>query len=122
MRIRKNGTESLTQELKCKDYEKSIISFLNNDLEIKELKQFLSHIEHCEDCKEELSIQFLVSEGMNALENGDSYDLQTALTQRLQEAYGEIRVNRHLYKLRNLFMVMVLALILVFAWFLHIYL
>lgn len=57
------------------------------------LKEFCAHMELCEECKEELVIQFLVTEGMQRLENGDAFDLQSELQIRLKEA--ELRMRRH---------------------------
>ena len=47
----------------CKETEKMIPLFLKDELETEELREFMEHIESCEDCKEELTIQFLVTEG-----------------------------------------------------------
>ena len=54
----------------CKQAEKIIPSFLRKDLEGRKLAQFVEHIEDCPECREELSIQFLVTEGMEKLEEG----------------------------------------------------
>lgn len=41
--------------------------------------------------KEELVIQFLVTEGMRCLEDGDAFDLQRELELRLAEAKRKVR-------------------------------
>lgn len=78
--------------MNCKEEEKKIPAFLQDDLDFKDLEQFIKHIEECPDCKEELTIQFLVLEGLERLEAGQSFNLQNALTQRLEEAERQIRV------------------------------
>lgn len=70
----------------CKDTEKIIPAFLKRELDGKALKQFLNHIETCEECKEELSIQYLVMAGTTILETGNSFDLQKELEKLLKEA------------------------------------
>ena len=60
----------------CKQVEKMIPQFLDDDLTTEELREFMEHIENCTDCKEELTIEFLVSEGLVRLENGAVFDLQ----------------------------------------------
>ena len=45
----------------------------------------------CPGCKEELVIQFLVTEGMQRLEDGDAFDLQRELELRLAEAKRKVR-------------------------------
>ena len=54
----------------------------------------MEHIEACPECMEELSIQFLVAEGLEQLEQGNNFNLQKALTWKLEDADDKIRVNR----------------------------
>lgn len=78
----------------CKEEEKMIPAFLQDDLDSKELEQFIEHIEECPECKEELSIQFLVSEGLEQLEAGNNFNLQSALAMKLEDARYQVKV-RH---------------------------
>ncbi len=70
----------------CKEFEKIIPDFLNRKLDFLTLKKFSEHMESCEECREELTIQFLVTEGMQRLEEGDAFDMQAELDGRLEEA------------------------------------
>ena len=45
----------------CKAAEKLIPDFIRGRMETRTAKHFLSHVEKCPSCKEELSIQFLVT-------------------------------------------------------------
>lgn len=78
----------------CKEAEKKIPSFLDEELDGRDLAEFVEHIEGCPDCKEELSIQFLVAEGMEQLEQGNNFNLQEALLLKLGDADDKIRINR----------------------------
>lgn len=80
----------------CKEAEKKIPSFLQDELEGKTLEEFVEHIENCPECKEELTIQFLVTEGMERLEEGKSFNLQSALGTRMNAAAHRIRIYRNL--------------------------
>lgn len=80
--------------MNCKEAEKTIPSFLNDELDGDDLADFLEHIEECSECKEELSIQFLVSEGLEQLEQGNNFNLQEALVETLDSADDRIRINR----------------------------
>ncbi len=82
--------------MNCKETEKMIPLFLQDALEGKKLEQFVEHIEKCPECKEELSIQFLVAEGMERLEEGNNFNLQNALTKKLDSAHSRIKVHRGL--------------------------
>lgn len=70
----------------CKQIEKLIPRFLSDDLYMEELREFMDHIESCEACREELTIEFLVSEGLVRLENGAVFDLQKELEGRIANA------------------------------------
>ena len=75
----------------CKEFEKRIPDFINRRLDYSALKRFSEHMERCENCKEELVIQSLVTEGIQRLEDGNAFDLQSELEQRLEEARRKIR-------------------------------
>ena len=75
----------------CKEFEKMIPDFLNRKLDFLTLKKFSEHMDSCEECHEELTIQFLVTEGMQRLEEGDAFDMQAELNDRLEEARSHMR-------------------------------
>ena len=57
----------------CKEFNGLIHDFLNDRLNETELSEFLAHIESCDNCRDELRIQYLIYEGLERL--GDHYDL-----------------------------------------------
>lgn len=69
----------------CKEAEKLIPQFIKNECTSKENAQLIEHIQSCPDCKEELTIQFLLDEGLNRLEAGESFDLNAELERKLKE-------------------------------------
>lgn len=75
----------------CKEFERLIPAFLNQKLDFLSLKEFIGHMGSCAECHEELEIQFLVTQGMQSLEEGDAFDLQNELQERLQEAQNRIK-------------------------------
>lgn len=98
----------------CKETEKMIPSFLEDDLETEDLRDFMEHMEGCKDCREELSIQFLVTEGMARLESGNVFDLNRELKGRLENAGHDLRIRenmkRLLYALEGLVVVALITL------------
>lgn len=82
--------------MNCKETEKMIPVFLQDDLDNRALEQFIEHIKSCPECTEELSIQFLVSEGLERLEAGNNFNLKNALEDRVKTAVNEIKVYRGL--------------------------
>lgn len=83
--------------MNCKETEKKIPSFLQDDLDGANLEEFIEHVESCPECKEELSIQFLVTEGLERLEGGNNFNLQEELLMKLEGAEHRINVHRMLW-------------------------
>lgn len=77
----------------CKEFKRLISDYISDQLDYHTLKQFCSHMDRCEDCREELVIQFLVTEGIQRLEDGRAFDLQRELDQRLEESKKKIKVH-----------------------------
>ena len=71
--------------------EKEIPAFLEDRLDNRRLGAFLEHLEGCKSCQDELSVQFLVAEGMNKLETGETFNLQKELKSYVEQE------RRHLY-------------------------
>lgn len=81
----------------CKQTEKMIPDFLAGNLDHDDVKAFLAHVESCPDCYEELSIQTLVTEGINQLEDGSSFNLQDAVKNTVAQAKSVLRKNKWLH-------------------------
>lgn len=83
--------------MNCKDAEKNIPYFLQDELDEGRLEEFIDHVEHCPECKEELTIQFLVSEGLEHLEQGGNFNLQEELLMKLADAQHRISMHHMLW-------------------------
>ena len=84
------------RELNCKQTEKLINHFIGDNMENRTKWQFLDHVESCPLCKEELSIQFLVTKGMQRLENGDTFDLNRELRSKINTERHHLQVLKSL--------------------------
>jgi len=84
------------RELNCKQVEKMIPFFIRDDMDNRTKQKFLDHIGSCPSCKEELSIQYLVTEGMQRLENGDTFDLNRELRTRISTELHHLQVIKSL--------------------------
>ena len=85
--------------MNCKELEKKIPFFLQDELDGSKLEEFVEHVETCPECKEELSIQFLVAEGLERLEGGNNFNLQEELLMKLEDAEHRIGVHRRLWNI-----------------------
>lgn len=77
--------------MNCKRFIKSIPRFLNDDLPIDDLREFILHVEECEECREELTIEFLIREGLHSLESGSAFDLNRELKKRMESAESKLK-------------------------------
>ncbi len=75
----------------CKEFEKLIPDYIADRMDYKNLKRFNSHLEYCDECREELTIQFLVTEGIQRLEDGRAFDLQGELEQCMQNRKKKVQ-------------------------------
>ncbi len=89
--ILERDTDGVLARMDCKKAEKLIPKFLKKECTEKEEIALLEHVNVCPDCKEEMTIQLLLSEGLNRLESGESFDLKEELEWRLKGNKGEKR-------------------------------
>ncbi len=99
----------------CKEAEKLIPVFLEDDLDTDDLREFMEHIDECGECKEELSIQFLVKEGLSRLEAGSVFDLKNELEYRIGMEEHALKMRESLMWLSYLLdgLVVIAAIVLV---------
>lgn len=103
----------------CRECEKQIPDFIGRRMDYLKLKRFTEHVDACSSCQEELVIQFLIQEGMARLEEGDVFDLQSELQERMEEAGRRIRINEGILRLGTLCEVLVMTGIMgIVAWIL----
>lgn len=76
----------------CKTFVKLIPQFIKDDLENEDLRQFLDHVNECEECKEELTIEIMVKEGLNSLESGSLFDVKKEYETKIENADKALRL------------------------------
>ncbi len=92
----------------CKELQRMIPGFLNDELDVRPLEKFLDHINTCKSCREELTIQFLVEVGTKSLEDGTNFNLSQELDRMMHDSYQRLRTRKHLYKTAFFLQLMVL--------------
>ena len=69
----------------CREAERLVMPYINGSITDEELKEFLKHIETCEDCREELEIYFTVDVGIRQLDQETgTYNIKGALETALE--------------------------------------
>lgn len=83
--------------MNCKDFEQMIPLYFQNELREEELKAFIEHMNSCDICKEELTIQYLLTEGMHRLEDGNTLDVEKELTEKLKQSMHRLEIKKRLH-------------------------
>lgn len=78
----------------CVEIQRKIAAFLENELDERETEEFIKHMKECASCKEELAIQYLITEGMRRLEDGNTFDLNRELREKLDSTFRRIKRRR----------------------------
>ena len=68
----------------CRQCEQHMNSFIANDLVGETLWQFLTHVEKCPECFEELEIRYLMAEALDRIENGEGINLRNELKRKIR--------------------------------------
>lgn len=82
----------------CKEAQKQIPFFLQDKLDEEELAEFVEHVKQCDDCEEELAIQYLTVEGLARLEEGASFSLDDELHHKIQQADKKVCIYSRMEK------------------------
>ena len=111
----------------CKNYQKMIKDYDEGRLSLKQEEKFINHIIHCNDCKEELEIYYIVSYGLdeNYDENKipddiknciDSYDFKTLVELKLMKSIEQCKMTRqwnHDMKMMHAFINIIMVLMFI---------
>lgn len=111
----------------CKNYQKMIKDYDEGRLSLKQEEKFINHIIHCNDCKEELEIYYIVSYGLdeNYDENKipddiknciDSYDFKTLVELKLKKSIEQCKMTRkwnHDMKMMHAFINIIMVLMFI---------
>lgn len=71
----------------CMEAEKMVIHYIRDELSVAELEEFIEHIETCDNCMEELEINYMVDVGLKKLDEADgTYDIVGDLRRKLESS------------------------------------
>ena len=70
----------------CKKIEQSIPLFLEGKLQRAQTVALLEHLKICPGCREELEINYLLTEGIRRAESGENFDLHSDLEELVTKA------------------------------------
>ncbi len=67
----------------CKEVQSLLSKFIDGTCTREQTKEMREHILNCPDCREELTIQFLVQEGMARVDRDEDFNLDQEIDQFL---------------------------------------
>ncbi|MCD8067979.1 MAG: zf-HC2 domain-containing protein [Lachnospiraceae bacterium] len=77
--------------MECKEVESLLSKFIDGECTREQSREIREHILGCPDCREELTIQFLVQEGVSRLDRDEDFSLDEEIG-RLLEPPGKKKV------------------------------
>ena len=81
----------------CEEARKLNKDFIEGSLESKKLAEYIKHIESCRNCYEELDITYIVTLGLDGIENDtiSSFNFTSIIAKRIEEAKLYIRLKKN---------------------------
>ena len=97
--------------MNCQTAESMVNRYIEHDLSVDELEDFLEHVENCPSCSDELETYFIINHAARYLDNDEtaSYNLKGLLEEDLKEKERSVRRKRH----RNVFFSVLIFLLTV---------
>lgn len=78
--------------MNCQEAQSKIQQYINDSLSQTETKEFIHHVRNCRNCRDELEIHYILSVGMQQLDEGEvlSADFQKELEDNIHRRYEKI--------------------------------
>ena len=88
----------------CEEARKLNKDFIEGSLESKKLAEYIKHIESCRNCYEELDITYIVTLGLDGIENDtiSIFNFPSIIAKRIEEAKLYIRLKKNRAKMTNI--------------------
>lgn len=91
----------------CKKAERMIPQFLADSVDDKVLSGLLAHYSSCPQCKEELTIEFMISDGLSQIDETGNFSLVERLNDKIAGAGKRLEVKRNVIALAYSFLFLI---------------
>lgn len=110
-------SKQIKNDKDCRYYEHMVQDYLNEKLSDKDLLDFVNHTIHCQNCMEELTIGFMISEGLQSVEDDGEFSLPVELDRKMKATIMHIKRRKVLlYLLTALLICLVVAFTILVIW------
>ena len=99
----------MTQKQAHQEFELNIPGFLKDQLSNDELEKFLDHYDSCRECRDELSIRYLIETGLTRLETGESFNLQKELNVYVKTQRSRLIRRQHFVQMTMIYELVTIA-------------
>lgn len=101
----------------CMKAQSLITGFINDELDIAELEEFLKHIESCKECREELEVYYALLTAMKQLDEDKnlSDDFNQELKEKIERTQERIIHLRYNYYRKKGVLITIIILIALFV-------
>lgn len=95
----------------CLKAQRLITPFINDDLNIRDLEEFVEHVHTCKECREELEVYYALLTAMKQLDEDKnlSDDFSLELSEQLDKAREKIVHVRFLYYRKKGILILIIA-------------
>lgn len=83
----------MIENLDCKKTEKLIPQFIAGKLDLNDKLMLIEHFENCSGCKDELNVQYMVSVGVNNLDEIIDLNIDRELLRQKKDILHKLHVN-----------------------------
>lgn len=99
--------------MECREAESLVQQYIDDKLSPKKLEAFISHVNQCPACYEELEIHYIIHHAVKYLDEDrhDSYNMKEMLTKDLQKKKRQLDIRRKM-KFAAIYIGIVLTILL----------
>ena len=81
--------------INCSKAEKLIPKYIKGETTDIETTWLLDHIDNCDTCREELTIQYFISEGLDNVEELNDYNLLKGFDRKIKTSRSDIKIRKN---------------------------
>lgn len=105
------------KKLLCKEAQKMVIPYIEGELCRKDLERFVSHVQQCPECWEELETYYIVYKGLMQLDHQEELPMNIleALNEDLEDSENYLRNIRFMEILSEIMQALTAVLVMFLA-------
>ncbi|GEM_PF-2443584 len=105
--------------MNCIDIQRLIVPFINDELNMKQLEEFIHHVHSCPNCMEELEVYYVLLAGMKQLDEDKelSNDFNQDLLDLLKLSEDRVIHNKFLHIRKRIVLIIMISIVAIISSF-----